>query len=363
MKDKVRFILIIAVCVPFITIAQGIKFEEGMNWEQIQAKAQRENKMIFVDCYATWCGPCKQMEKSVFTNSSVGKFVGDKFIALRLQMDSTSKDEANVKLLYSLARSFAKKYKVNSLPTFLFFSSDGYLLHKGTGYKEIQDFNTLTSDAIDPEKQYNSVVNNWRSGKVEVAALPALAKKALYEYNDKILSDQIARDYISRYLDLLEGNRFYTGENLSFINSFTKAVSSTDNVFNLILNNQRTVDSIMKWKGYAMQTIKAVVTAEQIYPIISNADLIGKTPNWKDAEKAVKQKYNNEIAYLSVLDAKVNWYEKIKNSPSMPYTSQNNWRRLVSTERRQQPLMQLHIIYSNIPVIRNWIKKHLRGLS
>ena len=61
-------------------MAQGIKFEEGLSWEQVKQKAKTENKFIFVDCYATWCAPCKMMDKYVYQNDTVGEFVKDKFI-------------------------------------------------------------------------------------------------------------------------------------------------------------------------------------------------------------------------------------------------------------------------------------------
>ncbi len=48
------------------TSSKGIKFEEGLNWQQVKEKAEKDQKYIFVDCYATRCAPCKQMEKEVY---------------------------------------------------------------------------------------------------------------------------------------------------------------------------------------------------------------------------------------------------------------------------------------------------------
>ncbi|MDQ2721558.1 MAG: thioredoxin domain-containing protein [Bacteroidota bacterium] len=53
---------------------KGIKFEHGITWSQVLAKAKTENKYIFVDCYTTWCGPCKQMDATVFPVEDVGNF-------------------------------------------------------------------------------------------------------------------------------------------------------------------------------------------------------------------------------------------------------------------------------------------------
>ena len=44
---------------------KGIHFVNGLSWQEVLQKAKAENKYIFVDCYATWCGPCKAMDKEV----------------------------------------------------------------------------------------------------------------------------------------------------------------------------------------------------------------------------------------------------------------------------------------------------------
>ena len=54
------------------TSYHGIKWVTGLSWEQVLTKAKTENKFIFVDCYATWCGPCKVMDKDVYPNDTVG---------------------------------------------------------------------------------------------------------------------------------------------------------------------------------------------------------------------------------------------------------------------------------------------------
>ena len=41
-----------------IVMGQGVRFEKG-NLEQVLAKAKVERKIVFVDAYAVWCGPCK----------------------------------------------------------------------------------------------------------------------------------------------------------------------------------------------------------------------------------------------------------------------------------------------------------------
>ncbi len=73
------------------TTEEGIAFEEGLSWQQVKEKALAANKHIFLDIFATWCGPCKQMDKQVYPNDTVGRFMNARFISVKVQMDSTKK--------------------------------------------------------------------------------------------------------------------------------------------------------------------------------------------------------------------------------------------------------------------------------
>ena len=54
-------------------VLPGIVFFKG-SLKDAKAKAKKENKLIFIDCYTTWCGPCKNMSKKTFVNKEVGEY-------------------------------------------------------------------------------------------------------------------------------------------------------------------------------------------------------------------------------------------------------------------------------------------------
>src|SRR5688572_603672 len=92
-------LLFLGLFMPLAVLSQnnGIQFEKGLNWEQVKAKAKKENKHIFLDFYTTWCGPCKRMEKEVYANDTVANFFNQKFISVQVQMDETEKDTDETK--------------------------------------------------------------------------------------------------------------------------------------------------------------------------------------------------------------------------------------------------------------------------
>lgn len=174
----------------------GIHFEQQLKWSEILEKAKAEHKYIFVDCYATWCGPCKWMDENVYADQKAGDFFNKNFISVRVQMDQTAKDDDRTKNWYGMAISFEKDYTVNAYPTFLFFNEDGKPVHKSSGSLDTKLFISLGQDAQIPEKQYYHILNTFRPGLLDTTEEKGLARS--FRYSDKILGGKIAADYLSR---------------------------------------------------------------------------------------------------------------------------------------------------------------------
>jgi len=105
---------------------QGIQFTEA-RWAAILKKAKEEKKIIFFDAYTTWCGPCKLLEKNVFTRADVGEVFNKNFINVRFDMESGE------------GLSLAKKYPLEGYPTLLFIDSRGKIVKKLVGYRNAED--------------------------------------------------------------------------------------------------------------------------------------------------------------------------------------------------------------------------------
>ena len=73
----------------FILHAQekGVQFMDNTPWENVIQKAKEQNKWIFVDCYTSWCGPCKMLATDVFTRDDVGLFLNDKFVNVKYDVE------------------------------------------------------------------------------------------------------------------------------------------------------------------------------------------------------------------------------------------------------------------------------------
>jgi thioredoxin-related protein len=279
MKRLSGFVLTL-LCSSFVFAQeQGIQFESGLSWEQVKSKAKQENKYIFMDCYATWCGPCKIMDKEVYPKAEVGAYANAHFINAKVQMDETAADDEAVKSWRSDAAAIAKQYEVTAFPTYLFFSPDGKLVHKIVGaYTNIPVFISGMSDALHPETQYYTMLNNYKDHVNDTAFL-AKALVSAIGISDKEKIASIGDDYINAV-----GNNL-TVSNVKIISQTT--TSSKTKGFNFFLTKKNQINTVMQNKDFAQRRLANVIFKEEFAPQFQQADPI----DWNKTITAVKKKY------------------------------------------------------------------------
>ena len=113
----------------------GIRFFEG-TYAALLQEAQRQQKMVFIDVYTDWCGPCKQMDRQIFPL----KVVGDKYNPLFLCYKLNAEKGEGIAL--------AKKFNIEAYPSFLYLDNNGHLVHKVVGEGAADVFNSHADKAI-----------------------------------------------------------------------------------------------------------------------------------------------------------------------------------------------------------------------
>ncbi len=103
---------------------EGIAFE-GLKFEEALAKAKAENKLVFMDCYTSWCGPCRMMDKDVFPLAEAGAYFNPNFVCIKKDMENGEGPE------------LAKRYKVSAFPTMLILNPEGEVLHTILGARDV----------------------------------------------------------------------------------------------------------------------------------------------------------------------------------------------------------------------------------
>ncbi|MFT5833297.1 MAG: thiol-disulfide isomerase/thioredoxin [Cognaticolwellia sp.] len=144
-------LVVMALC---LNMMAQMTFNED-DWSSILAEAKAQNKIVFVDAYTTWCGPCKMMSAQVFPDTKVGEFYNSNFINTKIDMEKGE------------GIDLAKKYNVRAYPTFLFVNGDGELVHRGIGFRPSAAFISLGEAASDPDLQLLGLKNRYKKGERE----------------------------------------------------------------------------------------------------------------------------------------------------------------------------------------------------
>ena len=309
-------ILLYLLCItPIIVVAQEKEshFEKEASWSQIREKARIENKYIFVDCFATWCEPCKEMDDRVYTRQKVANEIDKDFIAIKVQMDTAKVDDESVKAWYKEAHLMMVKYNIKAYPSFLFFDPHGRIVHKEFGFKNPDEFLALLKDARTPDRQYYVLLDKYRQGHKDYSTMGYLAERAM-SFQEAALADTIAHDYMKNYLMKLRDSELFQEENIRFVANF---MDSKDQGFKIFYDRGHKVDSVMG-KGAAEGTVEYIISKEDIYPRLwRNSKPVCDSPDWNGMTAIIARKYNIKYVEHAVIDAQIRWYSYIKDWPKL----------------------------------------------
>lgn len=315
----------------------GVKWVTNLSWRQIKEKAKAENKYIFLDCFATWCGPCKQMDKNVYVNDSVGDCLNQGIIAVKVQMDQTAKDDEHVKGWYPDAQTIGKECRIEAYPTFVFLSPTGLVVHKDVGYKNVADLVEMARAAIQPGKvyydpyaAYDRLVFDYKQGILHYDSLLYMIKRA--QKFDTALARQLIKAQTDHLLTL-NANERYTKETIEFWSQFI--ISSKARSFKFFYQDGDHIDRVMNQKGYAATVVDKTIFHEVVIPFMKEQNrnnsiavtgmYVGgrkqepdySEANWKELEKRIRHQFNRQYAHRNVIAARIEWYKRHNNDEAL----------------------------------------------
>jgi len=165
-----------------------IEFEHG-TLEEALAKAKQAKKPLFVDVYATWCGPCKQMAATSFVDKEVSTYYNANFISLKL--DGEKNDGPSV----------MQKYSIGAYPTLLYFNANGDLVAKVVGGQQAKQLLVKGKEVVEPESNpVYGATKVYAKSKKKRADLKTYVKVLADNEHDSLA--QYAAEYYRKYPDL-----------------------------------------------------------------------------------------------------------------------------------------------------------------
>ena len=214
--------------------AKGISFHDNTPWKEILHLAQKENKLIFMDCYTSWCGPCKALAKNVFTQEKVGEFFNPRFINVKYDMEKGDGKMLNEKY---------KKYIVG-YPTLLLLNAEGDVLQQLAGFKEAYELIEGIKQASEGKDLF-SLAAEYQQGNREIGFM----KDFIQSLNNAFLKDSVAR-VANQYIRTLSPKDLDKDDVWEVFGSYVTDVRS--DAFEYLVNNADRYQRKLKRDRYAI---------------------------------------------------------------------------------------------------------------
>lgn len=164
-----------------ITFTEVITEEE---WKNALRQAKNQNLMIFVDVYASWCGPCKAMDQDVYTDDAVGDFFNTTFLNIKMDGETT------------FGETFMVNYEIDAYPTFLFFNAAGEVINTASGYMEPAAFVELGKETLNTIDQRAEWALKYQAGNLSVDELMAYSD-FLFRLREKEKARAVVLEYLA----------------------------------------------------------------------------------------------------------------------------------------------------------------------
>lgn len=200
---KLFLLVLLAAGISFGMEAQNRSIDfQHIEWKKALKQAKKEKKLIFVDCYTSWCGPCKMLAKDVFTQDAVADFFNQNFVNLKLDME---KDADGVML--------KKTFAIKAFPTLVFVDPNTQeVVHRMVGAGKAEWLLAGARAANDPQNNLSGLTKRYEVGERGVeflnTYLNTLASAYMAEEQSKVAAE---------YLNALSDEQIATKENWDLI--------------------------------------------------------------------------------------------------------------------------------------------------
>jgi len=135
-------------------VGQEINFRElksAQDWQKARDDAKIAGKDIFLDIYATWCGPCKMMDADVYTDSDVAEFYNENYINIKVDGES------------EYGSVLASRFRLTGYPTMYFITADERVIYEAVGFRAPEALTEAGRNVKESGKKYLELVDIYNT--------------------------------------------------------------------------------------------------------------------------------------------------------------------------------------------------------
>jgi len=288
MKKKTITIFIFSISVLMLLNTNALKAQDREinfaheNFNELLAKAKKEKKLIFMDCWATWCGPCIQMAKTAFKDNKAADFYNSTFVNAKFDMEKGEGIELK------------NKYNVTVYPTLLFIDGDGKVVHRSAGGRDAEGILKLAEIALNPDERLSYFTDNFAANKTNapfVARYLNALKDAYLPY------EEIAAEFFNN----MNQEKYLIPENWEMIKTYADDFNS--NIFKFLVANKEEFT-----QKYGNEEVNTKI--ENVY-FSSQAKFLSRNLNEEkyNTNKALILAQNNDQAIRAITHTDIYFYQ------------------------------------------------------
>jgi len=123
-----------------------VRFYAG-TYDELLREAKKQKKPIILDFWATWCIPCRKMEKETFANPAFASYINQNFLVYKVNIDTYDGME------------IADRYAIDTYPTLIVLDAKNKFVNRYRGFFP-PDYLKKELEKNKSEKGKNMVASN-----------------------------------------------------------------------------------------------------------------------------------------------------------------------------------------------------------
>ncbi len=133
-----RFVTTISVGLLTLGVCAYAAVDWAQDYKSALQRAAKEKKLVMVDLYADWCGPCRMLDRLTFTNADVQAALAKDFVAAKVNIEGSKEN-----------RELAVQLNTEAIPHIVFFDSSGKKLSEIVGFVPADKFRDELRKAVE----------------------------------------------------------------------------------------------------------------------------------------------------------------------------------------------------------------------